>query len=237
MLDELRAEDPEFEAVSRADVRAAVRTRSRTDHPLPAALGRAAAASGVSGRPVGMSFWTDAAMLGEAGIPSRPLRARRRRAPQHRGVRRIADVHRAAATRWPRCARDWCGIAVVRLSVAHALSGVFRSTARAATSSVASGVTLVALPRSRAADLPAGRVVSAGRAAHVHAIAFEVQNRIVAAKPAEQLAEPAHRTRHDRLRRRALQRSCPRGRELLGIIGHHGQSPCSLSSLAMTPAQ
>jgi acetylornithine deacetylase len=39
-------------------------------HPLPDALARAAASVGVDARRIGMSFWTDAAILGAAGIPS-----------------------------------------------------------------------------------------------------------------------------------------------------------------------
>ncbi len=38
--------------------------------PLPGALVDAARAAGVTAGPVGMSFWTDAAILGAAGIPS-----------------------------------------------------------------------------------------------------------------------------------------------------------------------
>ncbi len=39
-------------------------------HGLPQALGRALAQAGRSPDPVGMSFWTDAALLAGAGIPS-----------------------------------------------------------------------------------------------------------------------------------------------------------------------
>lgn len=39
-------------------------------HPLPGLLATAAAAAGHAPRRVGMTFWTDAAILGEAGIPS-----------------------------------------------------------------------------------------------------------------------------------------------------------------------
>jgi acetylornithine deacetylase len=69
ILSALRAGDPEFEAEARL-------TFSRPPyelpegHPLPAAL--AAAAEGACGQvsTVGMSFWTDAAILGLAGIPT-----------------------------------------------------------------------------------------------------------------------------------------------------------------------
>ena len=70
ILDSLRGEDPEFVAEARL-------TFSRPpyelppDHPLPAAL--AAAASATTARNaarIGMSFWTDAAILGRSGIPT-----------------------------------------------------------------------------------------------------------------------------------------------------------------------
>jgi acetylornithine deacetylase len=40
------------------------------DHDLPRGLQAAATAAGASASTIGMSFWTDAAILGEAGIPS-----------------------------------------------------------------------------------------------------------------------------------------------------------------------
>jgi acetylornithine deacetylase len=67
ILRTLRADDPEFEAEARL-------TFSRppyelpAGHPLPRAL--AAAAGGDVRAGVGMSFWTDAAVLGHAGIPT-----------------------------------------------------------------------------------------------------------------------------------------------------------------------
>lgn len=68
ILDSLRREDPEFEASA-----ALTFTRPAYEippsHPLPAALARAAAANGVAAAAGGMSFWTDAAILGAAGIP------------------------------------------------------------------------------------------------------------------------------------------------------------------------
>jgi acetylornithine deacetylase len=66
ILEELKHEDPEFDGTARM-------TFSRPPyelppgHPLPGAL---AAAAGRSLPRVGMSFWTDAAVLGAAGIPS-----------------------------------------------------------------------------------------------------------------------------------------------------------------------
>lgn len=69
ILSDLRQEDAEFEGTARL-------TFSRppyelpADHAVPTALARAAATAGVKADQVGMSFWTDAAVLGAAGIPS-----------------------------------------------------------------------------------------------------------------------------------------------------------------------
>jgi acetylornithine deacetylase len=69
LLERLRATDPLFESSARATF-----TRPpyeiRHDHPLPAALASAARTRGVQTQYVGMSFWTDAAVLGGAGTPA-----------------------------------------------------------------------------------------------------------------------------------------------------------------------
>jgi acetylornithine deacetylase len=69
ILDMLRAADPEFDADARASFG---RDAYQIDpaSPLPADLVRAAAAVGAAPRLAGMTFWTDAAILGGAGIPS-----------------------------------------------------------------------------------------------------------------------------------------------------------------------
>lgn len=69
ILDALAASDPEFEAsvqlkFSRPPYEVA------SGHELPVALAAAAAAESVAARIEGMSFWTDAAVLAGAGIPS-----------------------------------------------------------------------------------------------------------------------------------------------------------------------
>jgi acetylornithine deacetylase len=66
MLTALRAEDPEFEA-SVAPLFSRPAYEVPRDHELPAAL---RTALGGTSDYCGMSFWTDAAVLGEAGIPS-----------------------------------------------------------------------------------------------------------------------------------------------------------------------
>jgi acetylornithine deacetylase len=69
MIAALRADDPEFDAESRL-VFARPPYQVGSGHELPRALLGAAAAVGCRSAPVGMSFWTDAAILGGAGIPS-----------------------------------------------------------------------------------------------------------------------------------------------------------------------
>lgn len=69
ILDDIRRRDPEFEG-------GATLTFGRTayeiasTHPLPAMLAASAAGIGHAARQVGMTFWTDASILGAAGIPS-----------------------------------------------------------------------------------------------------------------------------------------------------------------------
>jgi acetylornithine deacetylase len=69
ILARLRQEDGEFEATARVT---GFRSAYCLDpsHPLPQALGRALGRTGRAPEPVGMSFWTDAAILAGAGIPS-----------------------------------------------------------------------------------------------------------------------------------------------------------------------
>ena len=70
ILDGLRSADPEFEAEARLTF-ARPPYELPAGHPLPAALAAAAASAGSDRTsPVGMSFWTDAAILGHAGIPT-----------------------------------------------------------------------------------------------------------------------------------------------------------------------
>jgi acetylornithine deacetylase len=69
ILDDLRAADPEFRASTRFLVgRPAYETPA--GHPLPERLAAALSRVGRPFRRGGMSFWTDAAILGAAGIPS-----------------------------------------------------------------------------------------------------------------------------------------------------------------------
>ena len=69
LLAALRAEDPDFEASARLLFgRPAYETPA--GHPLPALLEEALAHQGRSALRGGATFWTDAAILGHAGIPS-----------------------------------------------------------------------------------------------------------------------------------------------------------------------
>ena len=143
-----------------------------------------------------MSFWTDAAVLGSAGIPSvlfGPGGAGLHSVEEYVEVQDVLRCRDALAA----LARGWCAVDSRR-----AASAACAAALRAVTCSgglaqhealrhqqVTARVAFEALARSAAADLPARRVVAARRAAHVHALAFEVQHRVVAAQPAEQLAE------------------------------------------------
>jgi acetylornithine deacetylase len=69
ILDTLKSHDPEFEGHSRSIF---ARSPYEIDpgHELPRALVESAGAAGHASPIIGMSFWTDAAILGGAGIPS-----------------------------------------------------------------------------------------------------------------------------------------------------------------------
>ena len=69
ILEQLRARDSEFTASSRTMFSRAP-YEIAAGHELPSALSQAAHAAGAESDIIGMSFWTDAAVLGAAGIPS-----------------------------------------------------------------------------------------------------------------------------------------------------------------------
>src|SRR5262245_50451086 len=101
---------------------------------------------------------------------------------------------------------------------------------------VTMGVAFIAAARPTSVDFPSWCVVPARGAAHIHAIALEVQHRIVPPKPANQLSKTPKRPAYDAGRRIGCE--CRIGRELLGVIGHHGQSPCPspfMTLRGMTP--
>ena len=69
ILEELHKDDPDFGGTAKlVFARSAYETPA--NHPLPPLLRQLSARRGVEAAPVGMSFWTDAAILGDAGIPS-----------------------------------------------------------------------------------------------------------------------------------------------------------------------
>jgi acetylornithine deacetylase len=73
LLARLRADDPDFKAASK-EMFARSPYEIAADHELPRAMLRAhstlATLHSCTPAPIGMSFWTDAAILGDAGIPS-----------------------------------------------------------------------------------------------------------------------------------------------------------------------
>jgi acetylornithine deacetylase len=69
LLDGLRQRDSEFRAVSRAMFSRAPYELA-PNHPLASSLQAHARARGAGSDIIGMSFWTDAAVLGAAGIPA-----------------------------------------------------------------------------------------------------------------------------------------------------------------------
>jgi acetylornithine deacetylase len=69
IIERLRAQDPEFTAACRTMFSRAPYEIEPT-HDLPVALVDAAESGGTPTETIGMSFWTDAAILGGAGIPS-----------------------------------------------------------------------------------------------------------------------------------------------------------------------
>jgi acetylornithine deacetylase len=69
ILDRFRASDGEFDAEARlVTYRPAYRLDS--GHALVSIMSGAVARAGLASDPVGMSFWTDAAILADAGIPT-----------------------------------------------------------------------------------------------------------------------------------------------------------------------
>lgn len=69
ILEAARREDPEFEGDARL-LFGRDGYEIASSHPLPGMLERAAASAGCAPRRVGMTFWSDAAILGAAGIPT-----------------------------------------------------------------------------------------------------------------------------------------------------------------------
>ena len=69
IVSRLRADDGEFEAFAEGTFgRGAYEMAA--DHPLASMLHQAATSAGIAAREIGLSFWTDAAILGAARIPT-----------------------------------------------------------------------------------------------------------------------------------------------------------------------
>jgi acetylornithine deacetylase len=106
ILSELSASDPEFIGQVRLNFSRPPYEVAR-DHALPRGLEAAARARGCAAATVGMSFWTDAAILAAAGIPSvlfGPGGAGLHSAEEYVSVTDVLAC-RETLTRF---ARDWC---------------------------------------------------------------------------------------------------------------------------------
>ena len=68
--------------------------RLESVHILPGALGAALRNAGLPAKPIGMSFWTDAAILAGAGIPSVLFGPGGAGLHSHEEYVNVADVHR-----------------------------------------------------------------------------------------------------------------------------------------------
>lgn len=103
LLARLRGEDPDFKAASRPMFSRAPYELA-SNHELPQAMLRAA---GSALAPIGMSFWTDAAILGEAGIPSilyGPMGAGLHSTEEWVNIQSVLKCRDALVE----LARDWC---------------------------------------------------------------------------------------------------------------------------------
>ena len=106
ILQRLRAADSEFRAACRS-MFARAPYEITPSHELPASLVSAARQCGAPSEIIGMSFWTDAAVLGGAGIPSvlfGPTGAGLHGLEEWVDVRSVLTCRDALVT----LARDWC---------------------------------------------------------------------------------------------------------------------------------
>jgi len=106
ILDAERAADPEFEASLRLTFARPAYAIAESA-PLPQAVLRAARRAAVESRVGSMSFWTDAAVLGKAGIPAVLF------GPRGAGLHSVEEYVSLAAVTQCRdtlvaLARDWC---------------------------------------------------------------------------------------------------------------------------------
>jgi acetylornithine deacetylase len=103
LLKRLRAEDGDFKAASK-EMFARSPYEIAANHELPKAMLRAA---GRSASAIGMSFWTDAAILGDAGIPSilyGPIGAGLHSVEEWVDAKSVVTCRDALVS----LARDWC---------------------------------------------------------------------------------------------------------------------------------
>jgi acetylornithine deacetylase len=103
LLSRLRSEDPDFKAASKV-MFARSPYEIAANHELPRLMMKAA---GATSPPIGMSFWTDAAILGDAGIPSilyGPTGAGLHSVEEWVDARSVVTCRDALVA----LARDWC---------------------------------------------------------------------------------------------------------------------------------
>jgi acetylornithine deacetylase len=103
LMAKLRGEDPDFKGASKL-MFARTPYEVASDHELPSAMLKAA---GSTLAPIGMSFWTDAAILGDAGIPSilfGPMGAGLHSTEEWVNIQSVLKCRDALVE----LARDWC---------------------------------------------------------------------------------------------------------------------------------
>lgn len=103
VLARLRSQDPDFKASAKA-MFARSPYELAGDHALPQAMLKA---SGSTSGAIGMSFWTDAAILGDAGIPSilyGPTGAGLHSIEEWVNIQSVLKVRDSLVA----LARDWC---------------------------------------------------------------------------------------------------------------------------------
>ncbi len=187
ILDDLAREDPEFEATARLSFSRPPYELS-PEHPLPRLLVDAVESLGTRTATVGMSFWTDAAVLGAAGIPSvlfGPGGAGLHSREEYVTTRDVVTCRDALSS--SRAGLVLSEPALTRSSLNQRLRALPQHQTRL--ERVTPGIAGVAQAGPLTRDFPPGGVVPTGRAPHHDAVALEMQHRVVAVQSADDLPE------------------------------------------------
>ena len=183
----------------------------------------------------GMSFWTDAAVLGGGGHPVGTVRARRRRASQHRRIRTSCAMFSRAGTCWqrwplpgagqPRWTGSPAGVATrsscaIRATLVR--SGGFPELDQTPLGAelMPLGITVEPAPWTAPAHFPPRRVVPTRGAPHHHPRPSKWSTESWPLSP--------HNVWLNRLATRDIMPSSAAGaavfrcRKLFGVVGHHG---------------